>query len=145
MPAFAKNSQHRTHITSDLKFGSCEEANVVQGYRSRQKSCFQRPNSAGPVSDIRSLAQRRPVTLLGYWWQMGGMVDFQPRRVLLHCQRPQTFRKTREADVIAFAAEPPGRVQRTRAHAELVADFHGSAGAHPAAQTSQQGVLGCGD
>ena len=75
---------------------------------------------------------------------MGGMVDLQPRRVLLDRERPQAFRKTRAADAIASAAQPPGRVQRTSAHARSVADFHGPAGAHPAAQTSEQRIFARG-
>ena len=68
---------------------------------------------------------------------MGGMVDFQSRRVLLDRERPEAFRKAREADVIASPAQPPVRVQRTRTNAKFVADFHGPAGAYAAAQTSQ--------
>ena len=33
----------------------------------------------------------------------GRWVSYRPRRVLLDCERPQAFRKTRAADVIAFA------------------------------------------
>src|SRR5580658_998416 len=71
---------------------------------------------------------------------MGGLGNFQSRRVFLDCKRSETFRETRAADVGATAAQQPVRVPRTSANAELVADFYGRARAHPAAQAAQQRI-----
>ena len=71
---------------------------------------------------------------------MGGLGNFQSRRVFLDCKRPETFRETRAADVGATAAQQPVRVQRTGANAEFVADFYGRARAQPAAQAAQQRI-----
>jgi hypothetical protein len=46
---------------------------------------------------------------------VGGVVDYQPRRVLLDRKRPPMFRKAGTADVIASASRRPVRIQRTRA------------------------------
>src|ERR1019366_6079207 len=76
---------------------------------------------------------------------MGAMVDCEPCGMLFGCERLQAFRKTLAADDIVSSAERPVRVQRTCAHVGLVADFHGPAGAHAVAQTSQQGIFASGD
>ena len=102
-----------------------------------RKNLFSDEILQDPYPTYARLARGRSDALCGSCRQMVGVVDFQPRGVLFDRERPAAFREAREADAVAPADQPPGRIQRTRAHAGPVADLHGPAGAHPPAQTSQ--------